>query len=229
MTKKIGIVGWKTGESSFGITTAYAQYLNQFGNVKILSPVAPEDIDLEMDLLVLPGGPDINPAYYKQVPDFSLSRPCPYKEYFDEYLLPVYIEKNIPIFGICRGHQALGIHFGLDMRQDLNHIQNDVDRTKLVHEVILTQPGKILINQKPFGNNKEPKFEVNSMHHQGFILSEQENLQQKKVIIYGSSKDGVIEAMGHSERPIISVQWHPEEIYDAFSAKAISKLLTFKQ
>ena len=98
--KKIGIVGWKTGDNSFGITTSYAQFFNEFGNVKILNPVPPKDIDLDIDLLVLPGGPDISPSIYSQVPDYFVGKGCPHREYFDKYLLPIYIKNNISIFGI---------------------------------------------------------------------------------------------------------------------------------
>ena len=59
--KKIGIVGWSTGESSFGVTKPYLQYLSSFGQVEILTPS--KYIREDLDLIVLPGGvllPEVN-------------------------------------------------------------------------------------------------------------------------------------------------------------------------
>jgi len=57
----------------------------------------------DLDLLVLPGGPDVDPMrYLDQDDDFSLwnGKPCVFKERFDKILLPQYIENRTPIFGI---------------------------------------------------------------------------------------------------------------------------------
>lgn len=232
MTKTIGIVGWKTGDNSFGITTGYAEYFSQFGDIRILGPVAPEDIDTHLDLLVLPGGPDISPTVYAQIPSFTLSRPCPYKEYFDQYILPEYIKLDTPIFGICRGHQALGIYFGMFLSQDLAHPMNDSDRSKLIHGINFTQAGNSILgitNTSFKHNEKRPKFEVNSLHHQGFETKHQSPSVLSQIVVYGTSPDNIIETFGHTEKPIISVQWHPEDIYDKFSFAAIKKLLSFKK
>lgn len=120
----------------------------------------------------------------------------------------------------------------MELNQSISHEQNESDRTKLVHEIRLTAEGKEIHNPNPFnksgnGNQKQTKFETNSMHHQGFYYDAQEDLDKKDITILGVTPSplSVIEAIKHKTKPIISVQWHPEEIYDAFSLKAIKLLL----
>ena len=98
----IGIVGHLLGPNSAGITLPYLRYFENFGNVKLIMPTSKE-IDTTLDLLVVPGGPDIEPSRYlkanEKVSWFN-QKPDPMREYFDVCILPKYIEKKIPIFGI---------------------------------------------------------------------------------------------------------------------------------
>jgi len=99
--KKIGIVGHFTGPNSFGITKPYMEFFQHFGEIIMLSPW--DESPRELDLLVLPGGPDVNPFRYLTVEDkldINVGVPCIVREKFDRELLPQYIEKQTPIFGI---------------------------------------------------------------------------------------------------------------------------------
>ena len=71
---RIGLTAWKTGENSFGASISYMDYLKAFGDVDLLLPWS--DINHHLDLIVLPGGPDVNPNRYGQIPDFFTSKPC---------------------------------------------------------------------------------------------------------------------------------------------------------
>jgi gamma-glutamyl-gamma-aminobutyrate hydrolase PuuD len=97
--KQILIVGWKTGDNSFGVTVPYLEYFSKFGQVHVLTPNTVEYV-FRADLLVLPGGRDVNPTRYNQSPGYHTGHPEPILEYFDTKVLPKYIEKQIPIFGI---------------------------------------------------------------------------------------------------------------------------------
>lgn len=94
--KKIGIVGYAVNDM-FGIGTSYANYFSQFGEVVILTPETPV---LDLDLLVIPGGPDVNPSRYGEKPNFKTGKQCPFREYFDEVMLPQYIDKRTKMVGI---------------------------------------------------------------------------------------------------------------------------------
>jgi gamma-glutamyl-gamma-aminobutyrate hydrolase PuuD len=100
--KRIGIVGWKTGDNSFGATVPYLRFFSQFGVVEIIMPNE-TDIREDLDLLVLPGGPDVDPMRYLTENDalsFDMGKQCPFRERFDQILLPKYIDQRVPLFGI---------------------------------------------------------------------------------------------------------------------------------
>lgn len=230
MSKRIGIVGWNTGANSWGITMMYLDFFSQFGVVEIIMHNETE-VRKGLDLLVIPGGPDVNPMRYLEPTDeFSLwnGKPCVFKERFDEVLLPKYIENRTPIFGICRGHQSLAVYFGGKLIQDMaeqgfDHESNGEDRTKKPHAVKLTDAGLYdtpNISKKPFA--------VNSIHHQ---CIDENNLPKigSPLAVYtdkSAKVDGPVEAMTYfPDYPAYTVQWHPEDIRDEFSYNLIFNLL----
>jgi|AntDeeMinimDraft_5_1070356.scaffolds.fasta_scaffold06708_4 putative glutamine amidotransferase len=215
--KKIGILSWKIGENSFGITLPYLMWLENFGEVKIID--YKEEINPFLDLLVLPGGPDINPEVYGQTPNRVTGRPCIYREYFDKHVLPKYIENNIPIFGICRSLQALNVHFNGTLEQNMYHETSIKSRGEYVHDIFY----------KKRDNNSIKIFRdsVNSLHHQ-IIEKIGEGLKPiaKYIPLKGKEMGYEIEAIVHKELPIAAVQYHPEElITDRLSNIIVYELL----
>ena len=114
---RIAIVGAPVGAgSTFGVNTAYVRFAEMTAfqieedhdpQISVISPRSKAVQDV--DLLILPGGADVldestKPGYYTQKPNL-------FYEYFDRNVMPLYIEKNIPIFGICRGFQSINIRF----------------------------------------------------------------------------------------------------------------------
>ena len=100
----VGIPGWLTGPNSFGVGISYLEFIRDYlkaDDIRILAPDSPIFKDIE--LLILPGGPDINPLRYGEMPSVYTDKPDPLREWFDVRKLPRYIEMNTPIFGICRG------------------------------------------------------------------------------------------------------------------------------
>lgn len=207
---KIGIVGWKTSDNSFGATLPYMEFFSQFGNVEIISSTETEIRDI--DLLVLPGGPDVDPSRYlgNNPLSYYMGKQCPFRERFDNVLLPKYINNRTPIFGICRGHQSLAVYFGGTLIQDMYHESNGHDRAELVHKVRVKFVNDIfnLENQR-----------VNSMHHQVV-----DKVPSNAIVIAEHTEDNFIEGLAYIDYPAYTVQWHPEEIYDELSIKLISDL-----
>lgn len=211
--KIIGIVGWKTGDNSFGVTVPYLEYFSMFGDVHVISPTEGSLIT-GLDLLVLPGGKDVDPLRYNRKPGYGNTFTDPFLEYFDKKMLKEYIGQGIPIFGICRGLQTLNVHFGGTLNQTIFHEMSN-DRSELVHKV------RELNEDNSFGE----EFMVNSLHHQAIGTLAQNLI---KTLIYVDDVDDkllFIEGIKHRSMPIHAVQYHPEEIYDTYCIKIISNML----
>lgn len=211
MRPKIGVLGTIKGDT-FGVCVKYMQFASMFGDIQIITP---DHHPMDLDLLILKGGHDISPANYGQRPGYAISTSNPFQEEFDNEWLPQYITKEIPIFGICRGLQALNVYFGGTLNQHIiNHPTNsDGLREELVHNVKGQKLGS-----KMFG--------VNSMHHQAIDkLGDDLEVILEECDDKGRLVTGIIEAIKHKTLPIIAVQWHPEEIVDAWSIKAVQSLI----
>ena len=170
---RIGIVGhlMYPGCTVIGNTFPYITYFQRFGNVKIILPNS-ELMENDIDLLVLPGGPDVDATRYlgkKDKVSFANQKPDPMREWFDLNMLPQYIDARIPVLGICRGHQTLAVHFGAQLIQDLgrSHDSNaDNDRRELIQSLAFynteTTNNKLLFVPE----NNQMRININSMHHQ---------------------------------------------------------------
>lgn len=222
---KIGIVGWSTGDNSFGTTKAYLHYLAYFNaDIRILTPKA--DIDEDLDLVIMPGGKDTLPMRYGQVPGYYNSDPDQFKEHFAMVNLPQYIEVGIPIFGICLGFQMLCVHFGLELDQEIDiatHGYSDEKlkgRGELVNDLIFTMdyiPVETRLSRKK-------KIKVCSLHHQGVLKDEFEK-ENCPLNLIAHTSDGISEFMEHRELPIAACQGHPEEDFNPLSIYLIKNLL----
>jgi len=221
----IGIPGWKIGDNSFGVTIPYLDFFNQYGRVKILT--LHEDVDPTIDLLVIPGGADVDPLRYGAVPHFSTSRPDPIKEYFDAKVLPRYIDNKTPVFGICRGIQTIAVHFGAILVQDMpNHETNDSSKREFgVHNIIITN----FNFKRDFTqyNGFKEVLKVNSLHHQCVSNKGFPDCLEVIAVYKGKSDNSSIEAIRHRDLPIMAVQYHPEEMgYDILSDYIIETLIS---
>ena len=208
--KKIGLPLWKIGENSFGSTLSYMVYFSKFGEVIPLMPNC--SINTELDLLVLPGGADVDPDRYGEYPNFYTSKPDIYKEYFDKNKLPLYIEAGVPVLGICRGHQSLAVHFGSKLIQDMMHETNkENDPCVVVHPIIFDKVAMNMNVEFP----EDGTIEVNSRHHQAV---HRKQLAESLTPLAYHPGDGLVEMFCHKTLPIVGVQWHPEDVYNLKSA-----------
>ncbi|MDR3095182.1 MAG: gamma-glutamyl-gamma-aminobutyrate hydrolase family protein [Bacteroidales bacterium] len=215
--KTIGITGYRSEDGTvFGAGSNYLELISRFGTPRILFP---DEGLVNVDMLLIPGGLDIAPQSFGAVPTFKTGNQDVFKQFFYEKRLPAYIEAGIPIFGICLGFQMLAVYFGSTLEQHLWRHPQSSGRSMAAHTV------NPLPAAADFGTLP---FEVNSHHHQGVLLSglspQLEPLALTALDFCTSTP--LVEAFRHKTKPIVAVQWHPEEWFDEFSCKMIENLIT---
>lgn len=204
MKNLILIPGKPSEIETFGVRKNYIDFFQQFGAVVVTAPDvhSTEILDALKDqikLIVLPGGADVSPMNYGIMPSVFTGKSDPFLEYADQTLLPWAEANRVPVFGICRGLQAINTYFGGTLLQD-NPAHPMAEHDVLTHSVTLSDP-----------NTKERikgTVKVNSVHHQ-CISTVGDNLSPIAV-----ASDGVIEAIVHNSLPMAAVQWHPEFLYN---------------
>ena len=127
----IGIPGYKSESGVFGVGSNYLEWVNKVGNPRI---ILPWEEKVECDLLLLPGGPDLNPSSYGAIPEFKTTETCVFRQYFFDKRLDNYVD-NTPIFGICLGAQQLNVKLGGTLTQDLPFHPASDDRWQPGHEI----------------------------------------------------------------------------------------------
>ena len=132
---------------------------------------ADEIINLKLDGLFLSNGPGDPKKIYQNIkPE-----------------LQKLLNKRIPTFGICLGHQILSLAFDADTkRMDKGHRGGN----------------------HPVKNIKKNTVEITSQNH-GFVVTE-ENFPDSLEITHRSLFDGTVDGMKSKSQPLFSVQYHPE-------------------
>ena len=214
MAKKIlGIYGYQN-ELAFGVGKAYLEFISTFGHPKILMPWQTVQT-AQVDALFIPGGADIRPDMYNEIPGYKTSSTDVHKQHFYDHLMEGYIQANIPLIGICAGFQVLAVRFGYKLVQNLPFHPQSKDRWTAGHKI--TYVGQENVPEKE-------KLSVNSHHHQGVIYDP--NNQELEMLSYYDDYSGrVVESFRHRTRPIVLIQNHPEEFYGQHEVELIDRLI----
>jgi putative glutamine amidotransferase len=168
------------------------------------------------DGLLLAGGADIDPARYADVPSTPTLELDRERDTLDFSLIAAAETQAVPVFGICRGLQALNVALGGTLFQDLPSAR----ARGVAHDVEdVSQAGNDqrahVVRVRPGGSGSRfagaiaalGGASVNSRHHQGI-----KDLAPGLVPL-AASPDDLVEAF---ERPgegfLAAVQWHPEDL-----------------
>ncbi|MBQ4875391.1 MAG: glutamine-hydrolyzing carbamoyl-phosphate synthase small subunit [Rickettsiaceae bacterium H1] len=145
----------------------------------------------DMNIIIIPGKDNFAERVISNKPDgIILSNgpgdPEATAKYTTEEIKKL-LELNLPIFGICLGHQLLAISLGCKTKKMKNGHRG---------------------SNHPVYNLSTKKVEISSQNH-GFTVDEKK-LPDNIEITHKSLFDGDIEGIKVKNKPIFSVQYHPE-------------------
>ncbi|HXV41833.1 MAG TPA: glutamine-hydrolyzing carbamoyl-phosphate synthase small subunit [Anaerolineae bacterium] len=115
------------------------------------------------------------------------------------------IESDLPIFGICLGHQILGLAFGgITHKLKFGHRGGN----QPVKEVAALQPSNLPTLQSSNPPELEGGVSITS-HNHGFAVTAG-SLPDEVEITHLNLNDDCIEGLRHKTKPVFSIQYHPE-------------------
>lgn len=235
----------------------YIRMFENYGSVHLLTSTNAHDPHFikDFDMLVLPGGADVDPKRYGEKPDPLCGRVNLQYEHLDLNFLPKWLATGKPIVGICRGMQTLNVAMGGSLYQ---HIEGHTggEFRKEDHHLLYTNIKTAAGDYRKYG--------VNSYHHQnvkrlaeGFevigvtpVFAKCESLLpwNRKYMHYGirwfkekpKSKTAVqkgdlwfddgypsfIEVIQHTTKPYVAFQYHPENTNCPFAHYMIDLTLS---
>lgn len=151
-----------------------------------------------VDGVFLTGGADINPSFYGEAPNGAGASSAERDE-FESILVPEVLRRDLPVFGVCRGIQALNVFSGGSLIQ---HLEDHPGGDACEHEISILG-GRLA---RIIGADS---LVVNSFHHQAI------RLPAPGFAITACTHSGMIEAIEHPEAHfVLGVQWHPERTYN---------------
>lgn len=117
--------------------------------------------------------------------------------------------EDIPILGICLGHQAIGYVSGAQIKRMENPMHGKSSEIEVLYD-----------NSKLF-RDLPRKFNVMRYHS----LYVDENTLSPDLIVAAKSKDGVIMAVEHKTKDIYGIQFHPESFFTEYGKKMIENFV----
>ena len=120
------------------------------------------------------------------------------------------LHKQIPILGVCLGHQIIGQVFGSKI----------VQAKKIMHG----KTSKIISKKKGILKTLPKIFEATRYHS---LIIDKKTLS-KDLEITAETKDGTIMGVKHKKYNVHGVQFHPESIKTKIGVKILKNFINFK-
>ncbi len=217
------------GEERQYLSREYADAVSSSGGVPLILPLlrTPDLLEPVVDMLdgiLLTGSAsDLDPSFYGVERKPKCGPVQSLRDQTDFYLLSKAAHRHVPVFAICFGLQALNVHRGGSLLQDiaserpasLRHSQPETKGSP-AHRVNFS-PGSVL---EELGGSEAA---VNSTHHQAV------DRLGRGLQVIGQAPDGIIEAVAGLEPNewVLGLQWHPERSYslDSLSRKIFDRFI----
>ena len=201
---------------------AYSNAIYAAGGIPLLIPVVENREDIKehaaeifdiVDGLYFSGGGNGKPRKGNALP--TLYNQQPVRSLWEDYLMMLAYEKDIPTLGVCRGYQMMAAALGgaMDTVRMPEHKQT-IPYNRGIHNVVIT-PDSLM--EKIVGSDM---WFVNSIHverigtlPEGFVVS-------------ATAEDGSIEAIEATDKTFfMGTQFHPELMRDDERAGEIFKTM----
>ena len=117
---------------------------------------------------------------------------------------------NIPILGICLGHQAIGMNFGGEIKRLENPLHGKTS------EITVLSENSVLFKNLP------KKFKV-MRYHSLYVENIPEELE-----VTARSEDGIVMAVEHKSKNIFGIQFHPESFFTEYGKNIIRNFLNIE-
>ena len=195
------------GRGSF-CGVSYSEAIELAGGMPLVVPLTRDRrvLDHYLDTCagwLLTGGGDVCARFYApRMPAALRKKISGADEVRDEmefYVLRKLVERDQPVFAICRGIQVMNVAFGGTLIPHLNGHSNPKPDA-LAHEIVWTKNGTLKRAMNGFDR-------VNTSHHQAV------DRVARGFEVVARAPDGIIEAMEKLEaRFCCAVQFHPERL-----------------
>ena len=197
--------GWRVPTYATGRT--YCDAIVRAGGLPVVLPPVAESIEHLPDVLrsvhgmVLPGGPDVDPARYGAAD----RHPALYgvraeHDAFEMALARAAVAADLPVLAICRGMQVLNVALGGSLHQHITDGETTVKHRFEMHPVDLVPGCRAALamgSTRPIGH---------SVHHQAV------DAVAPGLVVTARADDGTVEAVELADRRwVVAVQWHPED------------------
>jgi putative glutamine amidotransferase len=175
---------------------------------------SPKKVLGEIHGLLLTGGGDVDPVFYRAERHSTVHDAEPGRDEFELDLARRAVDANLPLLAICRGAQVLNVAAGGSLVQDIPSqvpagVPHSINTPKdhVAHEIRLAD-GSMLERILGEAVSANQTCRVNSRHHQSV------DRVGRGLAAAATSPDGVIEAIEAPERDFcVGVQWHPENFW----------------
>jgi para-aminobenzoate synthetase component 2 len=117
-------------------------------------------------------------------------------------------EKKIPLFGVCLGHQAIGVAFGATVSR--------------APELMHGKTSEIIHNREGIYENLPSPFTATRYHS----LAIERSTVPDELQITGETEGGIVMSVRHKSLPIEGVQFHPESVLTEHGHAMLANWLT---
>lgn len=122
-------------------------------------------------------------------------------------LIDAATDAGLPVLGVCRGHQVLNDYYGGDVVTIDTHRETTGETGQ---EPIALHGGTehaVEVRDGPIATYLPDRIDVNSYHDDGVLADS----VAPALETFAVTEDGeVVEGLYHPDRPVLSIQWHPE-------------------